>query len=69
MLQEERQEIINNLSFIGYYANEEHKDSVFLAIAAMYRISDDKALILKNKVDSINKGESNWDPDIINLIA
>lgn len=69
MLKADRQEIINKLSYIGYYAEEQYKDSVFLTIAAMYRIDDEKALIVKEKVDSINKGECLWDPGIINLIA
>jgi len=41
MTKEERQLLINKLSFIGYYTEAENKDSVFLAIAAVYSLSDE----------------------------
>lgn len=68
MTKEERQLVINKLAFIGYYTQEQNKDSVFLTIAALYNTSDENCKIIAEHVESVVKDKATWNPDILNLI-
>lgn len=68
MNREERQLVINKLAFIGYYATEQNKDSVFLTIAAMYNTSDDNCKIIAEHVEDVVREKATWNPEIINNI-
>jgi hypothetical protein len=65
MSKNDRQELINKLSFIGYYANQENKDTVFLAIAAVYYLSEKKIEILKQHAEEVANNRTTWDRELI----
>ncbi len=65
MTKEERQLLINKLSFIGYYANQENKDSIFLSIAAVYSLSDDKVEIIKQHAEEVANNQTTWNRELI----
>lgn len=69
MTSHKRQELINKLSMIGYYEKEENKNSIFLSIAAVYHMSEDKYLILQNHVEEVLKKNATWDKEIIYKIT
>lgn len=54
---------------IGYYEKEENKNSIFLSIAAVYHMSEDKYLILQNHVEEVLKKNATWDKEIIYKIT
>jgi len=60
-----RQALINKLSFIGYYAEPEIKDSVFLAIAAVYSLSEEKLAIIRKHAEEVSKKEATWNRELI----
>ena len=62
---QERQVLINKLSFIGYYAEAENKDSVFLAIAAVYSLSDEKVEIVKQHAEEVANNQTAWNRELI----
>lgn len=68
MTREERQLVINKLAFIGYYAQEQNKDSVFLTIAAMYSASDENCKMIAEHVEDVVREKTTWNPEIINNI-
>ena len=53
MTKTEHQELINKLAKIGYGADEEDKNAVFLAIAASYSLSHEK-------LDILNSMQKRW---------
>lgn len=65
MSNEERQLLINKLSFIGYYAEAENKDSVFLAIAAVYSLSDKNVEIIRQHAEEVANNQTAWDRELI----
>ena len=65
MTKEERQLLINKLSFIGYYAEAENKDSIFLAIAAVYSLSDDKVEIVRQHAEEVANNQTTWNRELI----
>lgn len=65
MDKEERQSLINKLSFIGYYTDVENKDTVFLAIAAVYSLSEKKIEILKQHAEEVANNRTTWDRELI----
>ena len=65
MTKEERQLLINKLSFIGYYAEAENKDSIFLAIAAVYSLSDDKVEIVRQHAEEVDNNQTTWNRELI----
>jgi hypothetical protein len=65
MSKEERQLLINKLSFIGYYAEAENKDSVFLAIAAVYSLSDKNIEIIKQHAEEVANNQTAWNRELI----
>ena len=68
MTREERQVVINKLAFIGYYTQEQNKDSVFLTIAAMYNTSEENCIVIGNHVEEVLNKNATWNPDIIHNI-
>lgn len=65
MTKEERQLLINKLSFIGYYAEAENKDSVFLAIAAVYSLSDKNVEIVRQHAEEVANNQTTWNRELI----
>jgi hypothetical protein len=68
MTKEDRQLVINKLAFIGYYTQEQNKNSIFLTIAAMYNASDENCKMIAEHVESVVKDKATWNPEIINNI-
>jgi len=58
MTKEEHQELINKLARIGYHADGEDKDVVFLAIAASYSLPYEKLDILKHHVEEVSNNQT-----------
>ena len=65
MCKEELQLLINKLSFIGYYAEAENKDSVFLAIAAVYSLSDKNVEIIRQHAEEVANNQTAWNRELI----
>ncbi len=65
MTKEERQLLINKLSFIGYYAEAENKDSIFLAIAAVYSLSDKNVEIVRQHAEEVANNQTTWNRELI----
>ena len=65
MSKEELQLLINKLSFIGYYAEAENKDSVFLAIAAVYSLSDKNVEIIRQHAEEVANNQTAWNRELI----
>ena len=65
MTKEERQELINKLPFIGYYAEAENKDSVFLAIAAVYSLSDMNVKIIRQHAEEVANNQTTCNRELI----
>ena len=65
MTKAERQLLINKLSFIGYYTEAENKDSVFLAIAAVYSLSDENVEIIRQHAEEVANKITNWNRELI----
>jgi len=65
MTKDDRQELINILSFIGYYAEQDLKDSVFLTIAAVYSLSDEKVEIIRQHAKEVANNQTPWNSELI----
>lgn len=65
MTKDDRQELINKLSFIGYYADPGLKDSVFLAIAAVYSLSDKNVETIRQHAEEVANNQTPWNRELI----
>jgi len=65
MNKEERQLLINKLSFFSYYAEAEYKDSVFLAIAAVYSLSDKNVEVIRQHAEEVANNQTTWNRELI----
>jgi len=65
MTKDDRQELINILSFIGYYADQDLKDSVFLTIAAVYSLSDKNVEIIRQHAKEVANNQTPWNSELI----
>lgn len=65
---DKKQELITKLAKIGYEAPADKKQSIFRAIAAVYS-SDEFAILIDQYIDTVIKGEAQWDETLVNKIS